>query len=147
MVNERIPDLSCDESAFNNAKVTYKLTLKHNGYKSEMKFNRQPSTRRNRNRKIIWFNPPFSQSVKTNTGKLFFKLMRKNFPKNHRSRKIFNVNTFKLSYSSMANLKSLIKQNSAKVLIDGKRTTRLCNCRYKDSWPLVSLHMPSTPNL
>ena len=35
--------------AFNNAKVTYELSLKHSGHKSKMKFDRQPSTRRNRN--------------------------------------------------------------------------------------------------
>ena len=29
MINKRISDLLCNESAFNNAKVTYKLTLKH----------------------------------------------------------------------------------------------------------------------
>ena len=46
MVNKRISHLSCDESAFNNAKVTYELPLKHSGYKSEMKLDRQPSTRR-----------------------------------------------------------------------------------------------------
>ena len=42
---------------FNNAKVTYELVLKHSGYKREMKFDRQLSTRRNKNRKIIWFSP------------------------------------------------------------------------------------------
>ena len=55
LVNKKISDLSCDESAFNNAKVTYELALKHSGYKTEMKFDQQPSRRRNRNRKIIWF--------------------------------------------------------------------------------------------
>ena len=82
MVNKRISDLSCDESAFNNAKVTYELALKYSGYKSEMKFDRQQSTRKNR--------------------KTAEKL-----PKNHIFRKIFNLNTLKLSYSSMANLQSL----------------------------------------
>ena len=35
----------------------------------------------------------------------------------------------------MANLQSLIKQHNVKVLADGKKPTRLCNCRYKDSCP------------
>ena len=82
----------------------YESALKHSGYKSEMKFDQQPSTRRNRNRKLICFYHPFSQNVKANIGKLFFKLVWKNFPKNHRFRKIFNLITLKLSYSSMANL-------------------------------------------
>ena len=37
----------------------------------------------------------------------------------------------------MANLQSLIKQHNAKVLTDGKKPIRLCNCRYKDSCPLA----------
>ena len=52
MVNKRMSDLSCDEAkhliTFDNAKVTYELALKHSGYKSKMKFDRQPSTRRNK---------------------------------------------------------------------------------------------------
>ena len=102
-----------------------------------MKFNRQPSTRRNRNRIIIWFHPPFRRNVKTNIGKLFLKLVRKNFPKKQKFGKIFNLNTLKLSYSSMVNLQSLIKQHNANVLTDAKKRTRLCNCRYKDSCPLA----------
>ena len=66
-------DLSCDVSALNNAKATDELALKHSEYKSEMNFDQQPSRRRSRNRKIIWFNLPFSQKVKTSIGKLFFK--------------------------------------------------------------------------
>ena len=50
MVYKRILYLSCDESAFNNAKVIYELGLKHNGYKNEMRFDRQPSTKRNRDK-------------------------------------------------------------------------------------------------
>ena len=103
-INKIISELSCDVSAFNNAKATYELALKHSDYKSEMNFDRQPSTRRNRNRKIIWINPPFSQNVKTNIGKLFFKLVRKNFAKNHKFWKISDLNTLKLNYSSMTNL-------------------------------------------
>ena len=38
----------------------------------------------------------------------------------------------------MANLQSLIKQHNAKVLTNGKKTTRLCNCRYKDSCHLAA---------
>ena len=100
MVNKRISDLSCHKGTFKN--VTYKLALKHNGYNSEMKFDQQLSTRRNRNRNI-WFNPPFSQNVKTNIEKLFFKLVLKNFPKNQKFPKILNLNTLKLNYSSMGN--------------------------------------------
>ena len=114
----------------------YKKKSKISGCKSKMKFDEQPSTSRNRNKKIIWFNPQFNQNVKTNIGKLFFKSVRKNFLKNHIFRKIFNLNTLKLSYNSMANLQSLIKQHNPKVLTDRKKLTRLCNCVCKDSCSL-----------
>ena len=64
---------------------------------------------RNRSRNIIWFNPLFSQNVKTNIGKLFLKLVKKHFPKHHRLHKLFNPNTVKLSYSCMSNMSSFIK--------------------------------------
>ena len=58
--------------------------------------------------------PSFSQNCKTNIGKLFLKLVRKNFPKNDRFRKKVNLNILKLSYSSMANLQSLINKHNSK---------------------------------
>ena len=88
MFNKIISDLSCDESAFNNAKVTYELALKHSRYKSEIKYDRQPSARRNR-------DPPCSLNVKTSNEKLFLKLVRKNFPKSYRIRKILKLKHFK----------------------------------------------------
>ena len=99
-----------------------------------MKPDGQPSTSSNRCRKIIWFNSPYSQNVETNIGKRFFKLVLKNFPKNHRFKKTFNLNTLNLP---KANLQSLIKQHNSKVLMDAKKPARLCNCRYKDSSPLA----------
>ena len=50
MVNRRISGLSRDESTFNNAKIIDDLALKTSGYKSEIKFDRQSSTRGNSNR-------------------------------------------------------------------------------------------------
>ena len=69
----------------------------------------------NRKRKNIWHSPPFSLNVKTNIGKLFFKILRKNFPKTNPLSKIFNKNTVKISYSCTRNVKFIIsghkKQN------------------------------------
>ena len=50
---------------------------------------------KSRKRNILWFNPPYSISVKTNIGKLFRCLKNKNFPPIHKYRKIFNRNTVK----------------------------------------------------
>ena len=64
--------------------------------------------RKNRKRNIVWFNPPYSKSLKTNIGKYFFRLLNKHFPPSHKLYKIFNKNTLKLSYSCMPNLKAKI---------------------------------------
>ena len=50
------------------------------------------------------FNPPYSQNVKTNIGKLFLKLVRKRFPQNSKYHKIFNLNTSRLSYCCTTNV-------------------------------------------
>ena len=39
-----------------------------------------PSTNRRRHRNIIWFNPPFSKTVRTNVGRNFLQLIDKHFP-------------------------------------------------------------------
>ena len=115
MTNKRISSLSCDETEFNKAKITYETALKNSGYQATLKFEKtSQNTRRNRNRKVIWFNPPFSLNVKTNAGKEFFKLIRRHFPRNHGFSKIFNLNTIKISYSSMKNMNNLIKQQNAR---------------------------------
>ena len=117
MTNKRISNLSFDEIEFDKAKITYETALKNSGYKTTLKFGKTfQNTRRNRNRKMIWFNPPFSLNVKTDIGKEFFKLIRKHFPRNHSFSKMFNLNTIKISYSSMKNMKNLIKQHNARVL-------------------------------
>ena len=61
--------------------------------------------RRNRQRKIIWFNSTRSKNVRTNVAKNFLQLIDKHFPKSSRLHKIFNRNTIKVSYSCMENVK------------------------------------------
>ena len=65
-----------------------------------------------RTRNIIWFNPQFSQTVKTNAAKSFFRILDKHFPKSHPIYKIFNRNTNKVSYSCMNNVSQIIKQHN-----------------------------------
>ena len=81
MINKRISSLSCYKTEFNKAKTTYETALKNSGYQATLKFEKpSQNTRRNRDRKVIWFNPSFSLNLKTNIGKEFFKLIRKHFP-------------------------------------------------------------------
>ena len=100
MINKRISDLSCNEEEYGKVKSIYESALKDSEHFSSMSYNKSitQNSQRNRNRKVIWFNPPYSQNVKTNIGKLFIKLVRKHFPKNSKYHKIFNLNTLKLSF-------------------------------------------------
>ena len=84
-INKRITDISCNQDIFDAAKSTYEQALSKSGFNEELKYNNKDSKEQTRNkekrkrrRKIIWFNPPFSLSVKTNIGKLFFKMLKKN---------------------------------------------------------------------
>ena len=139
MINKRLSDLSCNKEEFDKAKPLYEKSLHESGYKTSMSYAQtEVKKSRNRSRNIIWFNPPFSQNVKTNIGKLFLKLVKKHFPKHHRLHKIFNPNTVKLSCSCMSNMSNFIKQHNSNILSSPTKTEeRSCNCRNKDNCPLV----------
>ena len=124
-----------DKMEFNKAKITYKTALKNSVHQATLKFEKpSQNTKRNPYREVIWFNQPFRLNVKTNIGKESFKLIPKHFPRNHSFRKIFNINAIKTSYSSMKNMKNLIKQHNARVLKNQELSEkRSCNCRVKDN--------------
>ena len=90
-------------------------------------------------RNIIWFNPPYSKSVKTNIGRIFIKLISKHFPPNHKFVKIFNKNTIKLSYSCMPNIRSKINSHNKKILQPKPaEPQKLCNCLIKKEWIILN---------
>ena len=85
--------------------------------------------KKQRERNIIWFNPPFNKNVRTNVAKTFLGLVDKHFPKNNKLHKIFNRNTVKVSYSCTENIIQIIKGNNNK-LISPKNVEDLpCNCQ------------------
>ena len=62
-------DLSCNKDEFDKAKDDYELAFKENGHNAIFKYEpaKQNSKRkRNRQRNILWFNPPYNLQVKTN---------------------------------------------------------------------------------
>ena len=139
MINKRISDFSCNKEEFDKVKSIYESTPKDSGHFSSMSYNNSntQNARRNRNRKVIWFNSPYSQNVKTNIGKLFIKLVRKHFPKNSKCHKISNLNTLKLSYCRTTSAWNIIKQHNSKVLNEtNDNINRKCNCRSKPNCPL-----------
>ena len=85
--------------------------------------------------KIIWFNPLFSRSVKSNIGRIFLRLLSKLFPRNHTMHKIFNWNTVKISYSCLRNISSIISSLSRNILSPTQQSFG-SNCWVKSEWPL-----------
>ena len=143
MTNKRISDLSCKKVGFYKVKSVSQSVLKDSGHCSLMSYNNSntQNARRNRNRKVIWFNPPYSQNVKTNIGKLFIKLVRKHFSKNSKYHMILNLNTLKLSCT--INVGNIINQHNSKVLkkTNGK-INRKWNCRSKPNCSLNGECLP-----
>ena len=137
MINRRISDLSCDADEFRKAKAPYESALKASGHEPDFEFARNHNNHRTRNRKVLWFNPPFSKSVKTNIGKQFLNLVRKHFTRRHPFSKIFNTNTLKLSYSCMPNVQNIIKQANVRNLQEPQAVSdRQCNCNVPENCPL-----------
>ena len=136
MIGRRVSDLSCNEDEFNKAKGLYESALKNAGHKHSLQYVRQ-ARRRPRNRKLLWFNPPFSKSVKTDIGKMFLKMVRKHFTPQHPLYRVINIHTVKLSYSCMPNMENIIKQSNARVMTEPvPNRDGQCNCNNRDACPL-----------
>ena len=124
---------------FDKTKPEYEKALKDSGYDSvKLKYNqnKQRESRRNRNRNIIWFNPPFSRTVSTNVAKRFLNLLDHHFPKTNKLSKIFNRNTIKVSYCCAESMASVIKSHNKKLTIEMNDEHLPCNCRAKYECPL-----------
>ena len=147
-IGRRISDISSNKELFDKAKPHYENALRQSGHDEELTYSESMKStphssqnhRKNRQRNIIWFNPPYSMNVQTNIGREFLNLVSKHFPKKHRYNKIFNKNTVKVSYSCTDNLQTIIKKHNRKILETNTNTTisteKNCNCRKKKDCPL-----------
>ena len=140
--------LSSSKNIFQESAIYYEKCLKSSGYKTKLQYQQKKENNQNRREKkrnIIWFNPPYSKSVKTNIGRIFIKLISKHFPPNHKFVKIFNKNTIKLSYSCMPNIRSKINGHNKKILQPKPaEPQKLCNCLVKEDCPLNGLCLTSS---
>ena len=150
-INKRLTSISSSKEVFDEAIPPYQKALDESGYTYKLTYNPQPTQtpyrnrKRNRQRNITWYNPPWNSSVRTNLGRKFLNIVDKCFPKNHPLHKIFNRHTLKLSYSCMPNMKSIIASHNKTLLSDYTPATtqqstgesnKQCNCRKKDQCPL-----------
>ena len=137
MIEHRISTLSSSKEVFENEIGFYEKALKNSGYNHKMKYVTEKITKkRTRKRKIIYFNPPFSKSVKTRIGKMFLQLIDHHFDRTHILRKYFNRSTVKVSYRTLNNVKKHISKHNAKVSNNLKKSDeneneRKCNCTKK----------------
>ena len=116
-IEKRLSILSSSKDIFLGSVIYYEKCLKNSGYKTKLQYQQPKENNQNkkkRKRNIIWFNPPYSKSVKTNIGRILIKLISKYFPPNHKFVKIFNKNAIKLSYSCIPNIRSKINGHNKK---------------------------------
>ena len=155
-ISKRISANSFDRTTFEEAAPYYNERLKESGYTERIAYEEKAETnsdtdgsqthhptnpvarpRRKRNRKVIWFNPPFCKSVETKVGKIFLELVDRHFPEGHRYRKIFNRNTMKVSYSCVDNMERIIKKHNGRITRkEPEAAERTCDCRNADQCPL-----------
>ena len=136
-VERRLSLLSSSKEMFEAAKGPFQDALKRAGYNKQLEYNQNKVRRtgkRTRNRRVLWFNPPFCLSVKTNLGRQFLQLLDRSFPPGNPLRKILNRHTVQLSYRTLPNLGKIVAGHNAK--ISNPTTINLeeenCNCRGKD---------------
>ena len=140
-IQKRLSTISSSEAHFLGAKE-YRSALNNAGYSDTLKYEppHQPQRKRNRRRKIVWFNPPYSKNVATNIGKEFFNLLQVHFPRQNPFHSLFNRNTVKLSYSCTMNMNSIIKAHNMKVLKKNEAShtepEKSCNFRDKLTCPV-----------
>jgi len=143
-INKRLSEISSDKDCFDMAKGAYQDALNKSGYKYNLSFKKPtsgvPRKCINRQRNILWFNPPYSQNVETKVGKSFLQLIDQCFPKTNPLHKIFNRNTLKLSYSCISHVKTIISShNKAQLNKPSNQSDEIdnnCNCRNKNTCPL-----------
>ena len=79
MLFKRLSELICNREEFAKAASPYNIAVKTSGYYGGLAYDDHATNtrarRRNRKCNIVWFNLPFSESVKNNIGKEFLKLV------------------------------------------------------------------------
>ena len=84
-IEKRLSCLSSTKEIFENSKDCYEQRLRQCRYNEKLNYTEENNkiNKKSRKRNILWFNPPYSKSVKTNTGKLFLRLINKHFSQTH----------------------------------------------------------------
>ena len=122
-IEKRLSNNSSDEKIFKEAAIYYEDTLNKAGYINNLVYHtpstsNQENKNKNRQRNVIWLNPPYSKNVATRIGQSFLHLIDTHFPKTHIFNKIFNRNNHN---------RNILHQNN--------EIKDECNCRNKKYCP------------
>ena len=137
-VNKRLSSISANREVFDEAAPPYQEALDRAGYNHKLEFaenvvadnNNNGRKKRNRNRKIIYFNPPFNLDVETKIGREFLKIIDKSFPVGNPLRSKLTRHNMKLSYSTTTNMRGQISRHNTKLLAgDTVEQVDPCVCR------------------
>ena len=140
-LEKQLSMLSSTKEIFDSEKGVYEKALKDSGHDHNLEFiqkNSQVKKKRNRRRKIIYCNLPYSKHVKTNVGREFLNLVSLHFPKWHPLNKIFNRNTIKFSACTLTNMKQHYSKINAKILNRNESSHKKCTCtrKYRNNCPV-----------
>ena len=138
-VQNRLSKISANEEIFTAHAPPYQAALDASEYDHKLTFDPSARTRnrpqrKRKNRKITWFNPPYSANVKSNIGAQFLAILKETFPPTHSLHKICNRNTLKMSYRCMPNIKREISKHNNKILNGNNGAAAVqqtfgCNCQ------------------
>ena len=134
MIEKMVSKNSSSKAEFDKVKREYQNSLKNSGFEKKLQY--RPDVPKPkvpaRRKKEIWYNPPWSDNMKTNLGYKYLALVDKyrEIFKGTVFEKIFNRATMKISYSTTRNMKAHIASHNMKILSkkdDSQPNT--CNCR------------------
>ena len=135
MIQKRISALSYSKEIFDEEAPYYQNALKQCGYTdANLTYDPPGPPKRRRQRRILYFNPPWNAAVETDIGRLFLNLLGKHFPKGHHLHKLINRHNTKISYSTTRNIKAHVAAHNKKVLNPKEdKGGKSCNCRSYES--------------
>ena len=76
-------NISSSQKVFDKAIPPYQKVLDESGYNFKLMYNPRPKRNRIRQRKTMWYNPPWNANVKTNLGRKFLNIIDRCFPNGH----------------------------------------------------------------
>ena len=146
-ISRHLTDISHNADVFREAAPLYNNALRDSGFTKDAEYMesrkaKEPVAKRNRVRRITWFNPPYSKNTITRVGQKFLKLIDKHFPVGSKLHvhKVFNRSTIKVSYCTVVcPIWEVLLSNTVPVCVEqskgGDNQPRRCTCRKPEQCP------------